>query len=64
MGGAISAAPGLVRISLQFPLAFPYTLVFLCPVEKDIDIDVVLETLETTVSLVKEKWKNPLPAKH
>lgn len=50
MGGAISAASGLVRISLQFPLAFPHALVSLCPVEKDIDVDVVLETMETTVS--------------
>lgn len=34
------------------PLAFPHTLVFLCLVEKNSDVAVVLETVETAASLV------------
>lgn len=48
MRGAPSAASGQVRVSLQLPLAFPRALVFLCPVKKDTDVAMVLETVETT----------------
>lgn len=53
------AVSGLVRVRLQFSLAFLQAVSFFV-LEKDTGATVVLETVETTVSMVKKNLQ-PIP---